>query len=246
MLRAERDGATAVLTLARPEVRNALDERTLRALADAVDAASADPRARAIVLRGEGPAFCAGGDLGELRARTSEADAAALSDLGARVAVGLARAPKLVVAAVHGPALGGGAELALACDVRVVSAGARFAFKHARMGTTTAWGGAARLERLVGAGVARLLLLTACEVDAFRAVDIGLAELNAEDATAAALELAQGCAACGPSAVRELKALLDTGGARAAEREAFVRTWSSAEHAEAVEAHFARRPPRWD
>lgn len=245
MLRVERDGTTAHFVIGRPEAKNALDEKTLRALGAAAIAAGADDSIRAIVIRGEGDAFCAGGDLAELRTRGNARDAEALSDLGADVMTRIASLPAIVIAAIQGVALGGGAELALACDVRVVSARAKISFKQARLGATTAWGSTERLIRIVGHGAASLLLLSGVEIGADRAIEIGLAEVRAENALAGAAQIARDAAACGPRAVRELKALLLAGGARAKEREAFVRTWSSDEHTEAVAAYFEKRPPSW-
>jgi len=231
MLRVERDGGVALLVLDRPKTHNALDEATLIALEDATKI-----DARAFVITGQG-AFCSGGDLAELKHRGSAEDAAAISDLGARVLAAIEAAP-LVIAAIDGVAFGGGAELALACDVRIAGDGAKIGFKQAQMGATTAWGTTARLLQTTGRGVASLLLLTGREIDADEAVALGLCELRAKDARAAAVELAKSACACGPSAVKELKALISAGGARDRERAAFVRTWSGAEHAAAIAAYF--------
>lgn len=241
MLRVERDGATAIFTIARPEAKNALDEKTLRALGAAAIAASSDETVRAVIISGDGDAFCAGGDLGELRTRGTARDAEALTDLGWDVMGRIASLPVLTIAAIRGPAFGGGAELALACDVRVVSGRARISFKQARMGATTAWGTAERLLELVGSGVAHLLLLTGMEVGAEQAIELRLAEVCAENALEAALSIAREAADCGPQASAEIKKLLRAGGARSEERAAFVRTWSSGEHAAAVNAYFLRR-----
>jgi enoyl-CoA hydratase len=200
---------------------------------------------RAVVIAGEGEAFCSCGDLSQLRTRGTAVDAETLSDLGADVMSRIAAMPIIVVAAIQGVAFGGGAELALACDVRVVSARAKISFKQARLGATTAWGSTERLIRIVGHGAASLLLLTGAEIGADRAIELGLAELRVENALAGAKQIAREAASCGPRAVREIKALLLAGGARAKEREAFVRTWSSDEHAEAVAAYFEKRPPSW-
>jgi len=239
MLRVERDGGAAIFTIARPEAKNALDEKTLRALGDA--ATSIDASVRAVIVRGAGDAFCAGGDLAELRSRGTAKDAEALTDLGHAVMSKLASLPVLTIAAIQGVAYGGGAELALACDVRVVSGRARISFKQARMGTTTSWGTAERLLDLVGSGAAHLLLLTGMEVGPDRAIELGLAEVRAEDAMEAALSIADQAVGSGPEATAEIKKILRARGDRSVEREAFIRTWSSAEHAAAVERYFARR-----
>ena len=241
MLRVEREGAVARFVIARHEARNALDEKTLRALGDAASSIGED--VRAVVLWGEGEAFCSGGDLSELRDRNTAADAEKLTDFGADVMAKIAAIPALTIAAIQGPAFGGGAELAVACDVRVVGPRARISFKQAVMGTTTSWGSTARLLRLVGHGGASLLLLTAMEVDADRALELGLAEVKADDPKERSMTIAREAAACGPRACRELKALIAANGDRSMERAAFVRTWSGAEHAEAVARYFAKRGP---
>ena len=113
MLRVRREGEVLVWTIARPAVRNALDAATVGALEAAADEAEADPSARAVVLEGEGDAFCAGGDLNEVRTLTEAEPTGAFSDLGHHVLGRLEALRIPVIAAVRGAALGGGAELAL-------------------------------------------------------------------------------------------------------------------------------------
>lgn len=253
MLRIERDGAAVVWTLDRPHTKNALSAELLARLRDAVRAASEDPSIRAAVLTGAGGAFASGGDSRELRDKSSAADAAALSDAGEGVCRALGELPFPVVAAIPGVALGGGAELALACDLRVADGRARLCFKHARMGATTSWGSLPRLHALVGPSAAARLLFTAAELSAGEALRLGLVDHVAEDdaSLTAALAWCADIAAAAPGAVAEHKALLRAATAsfyataRALEREAFVRTWSGDEHAEAMTAYFERRAPRW-
>lgn len=253
MLRTEREGKTLVWTLDRPAARNALSAELLGALRDAIRSAAGDASVRAAVLTGAGDAFASGGDLRELRDKTSAADAAMLTDAGEEVCRALGELPFPVVAALPGPAIGGGAELALACDLRVAEARARICFKHARMGATTSWGSLPRLYALVGPGAAARILLTSQELAAVEARACGLVDHVADDGAGLAVALAwcADVAAGAPGAVAETKALLRAAGAafydqtRALERAAFVRTWSSAEHAEAMTAYFERRPPHW-
>ncbi len=253
MLREERDGAVAVWTLDRPATKNALDAATLGALNAAMDAAADDPGVRAAILTGAGGDFASGGDLRELRGRHSPDDAAALSDAGEHVCRRLGELPFPVVAVVCGVAFGGGAELALACDLRVADETARISFKQARMGVTTAWGLLPRLVALVGPSAAARLLYTAAEVAGAEARTLGLVDLCTApgEAMVTALAWCAEIAAGAPDAVRETKALLRAAGqalyaaVRPLEREAFVRTWSSPDHVEAVEAYFARRKPAW-
>lgn len=234
-----------VWTLARPAVRNALDLATMTALEAAADEAEAEPDVRAVVLEGEGDAFSAGGDLNEVRSLTEPEPTGAFSDLGHRVLGRLEALRVPIVAAVRGAALGGGAELALACDLRVVDATTRLSFKHARMATVTSWGTTARLLALVGRGRALHALLTARDFTGEEAVLAGLAEVLAADAREGARALAADVARSAPGAVRAHKRLVRAGGARDLERALFVETWTGDEHAEAVRAHFERRAPAW-
>jgi enoyl-CoA hydratase len=251
-LRVEQQGDVAVWTLDRPEARNALDSATFAALARAIADAGASPGLRAVVLTGAGGTFASGGDLRELRSAMGPEDAVRLADDGRRVCEGLAELPVPVIAALPGPAIGGGAELALACDLRIAGASASICFKHARMGVTTAWGVVGRLVAVVGHATASRLLLTAHTLDAKEALRLGVFDAVADDAEplATALAWAQDAAGGAPGAVRELKGMLrDVGrGApdlRAKERERFVASWTSEDHREAVEAHFERRTPVW-
>jgi enoyl-CoA hydratase len=248
----ERQGEIAVWTLARPDAKNALDTSTFLDLQRAIAEASADRTLRAVVLTGEGDTFASGGDLRELRSATTREHAAQLADMGRQVCDGLGALPVPVIAALPGPAIGGGAELAMACDVRVADARAMLCFKHARMAVTTAWGVLPRLVGLVGHGTASRLLLMGHEIDAYEALRLGLVDTVTEKgacvarAIAWALDATQGA----PGAVAELKSLLrDAIGAtnelRARERDRFVTTWTSDDHREAVEAFFASRAPRW-
>jgi enoyl-CoA hydratase len=252
-LRVEQQGDVAIWTLERPETRNALDAATFAALALAIADAAASPRLRAVVLTGAGATFASGGDLRELRDALGSGDAVRLADDGLRVCDGLAELPVPVIAALPGPAIGGGAELAMACDLRVAAPDASICFKHARMGVTTAWGVVGKLVAVAGHATASRLLLTAQTLDAKEALRLGVFDAIAEDGgkpVATALEWAREVALGAPAAVREFKIMLrDVGvGAadlRAKERDRFVASWASEDHREAVDAYFERRAPVW-
>jgi enoyl-CoA hydratase len=252
VLHEERHDAVVVWTIDRPAAKNALDHATIAALGGAIRAAAGDRDLRAAVLTGAGEAFVSGGDLRELRGRHSPEDAAHLSDAGHALTSALVELPFPVIAALPGPAIGGGAELALACDLRVADARARIAFKQVRMGVTTAWGTVPRLVATVGAGAAARLLYTAREVGAAEALRLGLVHEVTEDGLArtTALAWASEIALGSPAAIAETKRLLRAAvttaeDVRARERRAFVETWSGADHREAVEAYFERRAPSW-
>jgi enoyl-CoA hydratase len=164
----------------------------------------------------------------------------------------LAELPFPVVAALPGPAIGGGAELAMACDLRVASENARIAFKHVRMGVTTGWGTVPRLAAAVGAGTAARLLFAAVEMTAAEAKTVGLVdEVTPEGgALAVALAWAAEIARGSPTAVARMKVLLretlaTAKDVRAIERRLFVETYSAPDHIDAVEAWFEGRAARW-
>jgi enoyl-CoA hydratase len=251
LLRIERQGDVAVWTLARPETKNALSFALMKELAIAIERASGDRALRAVVLTGQGDTFASGGDLRELRDATTSADAERLCDAGRAVCQGLADLDVPVIAALPGKAIGGGAELATACDMRIADARASICFKHVRMGLVTSWGTLPRLVGLVGRSSAARLLYTAHAVRAYEAYAMGLVDFVCDDgacvatAIAWALDVAQGS----PRAVAEMKSLLRDGTGsellRARERERFIATWTTADHHEAVDAFFASRAPVW-
>lgn len=240
MLRSERIDSTIVWTIDRPEAKNALDLATIAELTAALTEPS---DARAIVITGGGDAFVSGGDLRELRGKDSRHDAELLTDAGYGLMSAITKAPVPVIAALNGVAIGGGAELAVACDLRVAAPTARIAFKQVRMGVTTSWGTNGRLRELVGHGTASRLLFTAADLGAKKARKLGLIDAIADDARAEALVWAAEIAKAPASAVAATKRLLRAplNEVRTLERFLFVDTWSSDEHKAAVEAWFARR-----
>jgi len=169
----------AVVTLERPEALNALSFEVLRQLGAAF-AEVARSRARALVITGAGQrAFCAGADIGELQGRSlmQEREGA---ELGQQVFAQLDRLPIASVALVNGYALGGGAELALACTFRLGMAAAKFGLPEIRLGLIPGYGGTQRLPRLVGSGRALEMIMTGRTVGIDEALSIGLVNGRAE------------------------------------------------------------------
>lgn len=253
MLHVERQAGVVIWTVDRPEAKNALDHATLDALLDAVREADSDREIRAGVITGAGHVFVSGGDLRELRDRHSPQDAERLSDAGYDLTSAINELPFPVIAALSGPAIGGGAELAVACDMRIADVRARIAFKQVRMGVTTAWGTVPRLVALVGAGTAARLLYGAQEIAAADCKLLGLVDEVTENGLArtTALAWASDIALGSPKAIAETKRLLretlmTSRDVRSLERRVFVDAWSGADHVDAVEAYFERRPPRWE
>ncbi|MBM4375263.1 MAG: enoyl-CoA hydratase/isomerase family protein [Deltaproteobacteria bacterium] len=243
MLRRRREGSILVLTLDRPEVRNAISRDLAEMLVSAIEDASRDRTVTAIVLASShAQVFVAGGDLRELLALPYDARGAeAVLELGATTSA-LEEAAVPVIAALDGAALGGGAELTVACDLVVMGRQARVQFVHARMGLVPAWGGLTRLEEKVGAARASELILTARAVHATDAVAMGLANRSAEHGREAALDLARELTTHTRDALVALKASLREARRRKrsdaleAEREAFRRAWGSDAHRAAFDA----------
>ncbi|WP_410669006.1 crotonase/enoyl-CoA hydratase family protein [Amycolatopsis sp. cmx-4-68] len=190
----ERDGEVTTITIDRPAARNAVDGATAAELADAFRAFDADAGAAVAVLTGSGGAFCAGADLKAIGTdRMNRLHPAGDGPMGpTRLRLG-----KPVIAAVHGPAVAGGLELALWCDLRVADATAVFGVFCRRWGVPLIDGGTVRLPRLIGQSRAMDLILTGRAVEAAEALEIGLANrlVPAGEAIPAAQELARQLAA---------------------------------------------------
>jgi len=200
-VRYERSGAAAVLTIDRPERRNAVDAETAELLLDGFRSFEADEDARVLVLTGAGPeAFCAGADLkaiAELAPQTSPEAIEAVSER-AEGPMGFTRlaASKPTIAAISGWCLAGGLELALWCDLRIATETARLGYPERRWGVPLIDGGTQRLPRIVGQGRALELILTGRIVEAAEALEWGLVnEVTRPDRhVERAVELAQGLA----------------------------------------------------
>ena len=192
MVRFERSGAAAVLTIDRPERRNAVDGPTAEALKDGYERFVADDDARVLVVTGAGgDAFCAGADLKAL-----DTLAPRLQDPGCPLGFSRLESPKPTIAAIGGWCLAGGLELALWCDLRIAGEDARLGFPERRWGVPLIDGGTQRLPRIVGQGRALDIILTGRILDAAEAASIGLVtETVAPGAhLQRALEVAEGLA----------------------------------------------------
>lgn len=248
MLERTRDDAVLVLTLCRPEARNALSRALVDELVRAIDEASRDETTHVVVLASSHEAvFVAGGDLAELTALPMGREGAeVVLGLGA-LADAIESCAVPVVAAIGGAALGGGAELTVACDLVVMSPQASVRFVHARMGLVPAWGGLTRLEERVGALTANDLVLTARPVAAEEAQRLGLCNRLADDARDGALALARAVAVTPRASLVALKRSAVAarrarrGAAFEAEREVFRATWGSPAHRQAFDAVRAQR-----
>src|SRR3990172_864286 len=164
----------ATLTVDRPAVKNALDWAAMRAFAQTVQRAALSPNLRALIITGAGDTFIAGGDMKDLANYPNRNDGVRLSTIMGKALERLRALPFPTIAAINGPALGGGAEVAVACDIRIMARSATIGFVQARLGMVAGWGGARRLLPLVGYPMALQLLATARVLDASEAKAIGL------------------------------------------------------------------------
>jgi enoyl-CoA hydratase len=202
----------ATLTVNRPDKLNALNDRVISELGEAIDALRADPSVGGIILTGAGRAFVAGADISQL-AQHGAISAKALSEAGQRVFRRFETSPKPVIAAVNGFALGGGCELAMACHIRIASDAAKFGQPEVKLGLIPGYGGTQRLARLVGKGRALQLLLTGEMIDANEAFRIGLVNrvVPAGDLIAAATTMIQVILANAPLALAQCIEVVNRG-----------------------------------
>jgi enoyl-CoA hydratase len=248
VVRTERIGSTLLITLDRPEARNAVNAATATALAAALDALEADPALRAGVLTGEGGTFSAGMDLkAALRGESPEVEGRGFGGLTE------SRPDKPLIAAVEGFAMGGGFELALACDLIVAAEDARFGLPEVKRGLIAAGGGVIRLPQRIPHHLAMELLLTGEPVDGRRAGELGLANrvTSKGQAVAEALSLAERVADNAPLALAAVKRVVRAAdGASDEEAFAFQRgemktLMASDDVREGMTAFAERRPARW-
>lgn len=252
-VRVSREGHVACWTIDREEARNAFDRGTMVSLGELAAQAEGDPDVRAVVLTGAGQkAFCAGADLKERKGLTRD-ETRALLDLYRETAGRIDRLGKPVIAAINGVALGGGLELALACDLRVIDAHAVIGLTEVSLGIIPGAGGTQRLTRVVGAAKAKELILFAQRLSAAEAQQLGIVHRVAgpTGALALAMEMAQQLAGSAPIALAAaleaidgaLDGSLDAG--LDLERACYERALRSEDRDEALRAFAEKRTPRF-
>jgi enoyl-CoA hydratase len=244
-----REGAIAVLTLNRPDKLNALNAQLLGELEAALLALSADPTVACAILTGAGDkAFAAGADIGAMVTMSTE-QARAFSEVGHRVCARIEKAPFPVIGAVNGFALGGGCELALACDFLYASDKAKLGQPEVNLGVIPGFGGTQRLARRVGIGRARELCYTGDTVGAEEALRLGLvnAVIPHADLLTRVREVAAKIASKGRLAVAQCKRVLYTGAdvplevANALETQAFAVLFGTTDRTEGMKAFLEKR-----
>jgi enoyl-CoA hydratase/3-hydroxyacyl-CoA dehydrogenase len=246
----EVEDGIATITMNRPEAMNALNEKVLRELKGAIAQVRGDPAVRAVIITGEGPAFVAGADIRAMMTKNL-IEIREFTQLGHGVMNDIERLEKPVIAAINGFALGGGLELALACDIRLASTEARMGFPEVGLGIFPGQGGTQRATRLIGKGRACELIFTGDHISADQAASIGLINrvVSPQQLMAEAQRLAERIARQGPVAVARAKAAinqawqtgLDAG--LAFELEAVTLTFGTEDQEEGMIAFLERRKP---
>jgi enoyl-CoA hydratase len=244
-----RDGAVAVVTIDRPDALNALNVETLTELRDRLGELAVDDDVRAVVLTGAGEkAFIAGADIKYMSGLDPE-QALGWGRLGHAAGHLLETMPKPTIAAVNGFALGGGCELALACDIRYASARAKLGQPEINLGIVPGWGGTQRLARVCGIGVAKELICTGRTVDAEEALRVGLVNALADPVLDKALETAHELAAKSRLALSLAKQLCNLslgaehGAGLESEAAGFGSLFASEDAREGLTAFVEKRPP---
>jgi 2-(1,2-epoxy-1,2-dihydrophenyl)acetyl-CoA isomerase len=245
-------GAVRLVRLQRPSAKNALTPEVLEALSQALKGAAEDAAVRAVVLSGVPGAFCSGADV-RVIAKAMEGGGQAVGEVLERfqaLSLGIVKLPKPVVAAVTGPAVGFGADLALACDFRVFAESGYLQEKFVAIGLMPDGGGSYFLTRLLGPARALSMLMLGSRIDAAQAVSLGLASsMTADaDAEAGALALATTLAAGPPLSLARIKAAVHENAealeaALRREREGQLALLESADAKEGVRAFLERRTP---
>ena len=200
------------ITIHRPEALNALNMTVLEELSAILEKIEEDETIRAVILTGEGRSFVAGADIAHMSTLTV-AEAREFSAFGQNVMNDIERIEKPFIAAVNGFALGGGCELAMACDIRIASSKAKFGQPEVGLGITPGFGGTQRLAKIVGKGMAKYLILTAETIGAEEALRIGLVEkvTEPEQLMSVCEEIANKIASKAPIAVAMSKTCINKG-----------------------------------
>jgi enoyl-CoA hydratase len=249
LIRVDREVAVAVVTVDRQDALNALDVATLTELRDRLRELAADDDVRVVILTGAGEkAFVAGADIKYMSGLDVD-EAKAWGALGHEAGRLLETMPAPTIAAVNGFALGGGCELALACDIRYAATNAKLGQPEVNLGIIPGWGGTQRLARVCGLGVAKELIFTGRVVDAEEALRIGLVNAVHDPVLEKARETAALLASKSPIALRLMKELANRalGGDHAANLEAegdtFGELFSSEDAREGLTAFVEKREP---
>jgi enoyl-CoA hydratase len=253
LIRLDRSGAVPRLVIDRPETANSIDLATLDALETGLDALEADRSVRCVIVTGGLPnIFSAGGDIGQMRSLGVE-EGRAFVQRGQSVLRRLSESRIVSIAAINGHALGGGAELALACDLRVAAEEATIGFPEVAVGLIPGWGGTQRAVRLLGPSRAKLIVLTARRLGARAALELGLVDVVVprDQVLAEADRLASEILDNSPAAVEASKLSITRGAdlpmnaALEQEADAWLDNFRTRDRTEGLTAFLEKRSPRW-
>lgn len=243
-----KEDKIGLLKINRPKVLNALNSKTLDELKEAIDLVRDDEEIFVLIISGEGRAFVAGADIEEMKDMNS-IEARSFAEKGLSLFRTIEEMEKPVIAAVNGFALGGGCELAMACDIRLASKKAKFGQPETGLGITPGFGGTQRLSRLVGPAKAKEIIFTGDMIDGEAALKIGLVNtlVEAEEVMEASLNMAKKIASKGQLAIKYSKTAinssldvdLDTG--MKMERELFALCFSTQDQKEGMSAFLEKR-----
>lgn len=248
-VRVQIEDHIALVTIDREQQLNALNVETLKALEQELDALSLDGGTKVVVLTGAGSkAFVAGADIGEMK-DMNEKQAYEFSSLGHRVFRLLETMPKPTIAAINGYALGGGCELALACDMRFAGDWAKIGQPEIGLGIIPGFGGTRRLARLVGRGKAMEMIMGGVRLDAGEALKLGLVErvYSTEELMPGTMDFARRLANCSLRALTAAKAAIGGGDdpGLVVEQELFAQLFSGPDQKEGMSAFLERRKPKF-
>jgi enoyl-CoA hydratase len=251
-LKLEKTGQTALLTFNRPEVLNALNTTVATESLDALQSIKDDPKIRVLILTGAGRSFVAGADIAEMNAKNAEA-ARVYSELGHRFMNTLQDMAQPVIAAVNGFCLGGGLEVALACDIRIASESAQFGLPETILGIIPGWGATQRTARLVGPSKTKELIFTGRRIKAAEALAMGLVNrvVADEELMDTVNEMAAAMCRQGQTALRAAKKVINRGmdlnldEALRLEIDTFVDLFDTDDRREGMTAFLEKRKPEF-
>ncbi len=252
-LQYEKKEHIALITIKRPEVMNALNSRFFDEMEFLIEKSTEDEEVRVLIVSGDGKAFAAGADISEMKDKNQE-EGSAFSQRGQQVFNLIGNTNKIVIAAINGYALGGGMELAMACDFRFASEKAKFGQPEVNLGLIPGYAGTQRLSRLCGLGNALYLLTTAEMIDAETAVRMGLVQkiFSPESLLEESIKTAQAIASKGPKAVEQVKAVcrkgleMDFMAGSALESKEFGKLFGKGNQGyEGMSAFLEKRKPQW-
>ena len=246
------DTGVGIITINRPESMNALNAEVLAELRENVELVAKDERIKVCIITGEGKAFVAGADIAQM-AKMTPAQALEFAGLGSGVFSSIENMGKPVIAAINGFALGGGCELALACDIRLASEKAKLGQPEVGLGITPGFGGTQRLVRAIGPAKAKELIFTGKIIPANEAHAIGLVNhvYPVETLMDEALKLASEIATKAPIALMYSKRAINEGietdlqSGLELEKNLFSQCFTTSDQKEGMEAFLAKRPPEY-